>query len=124
MNNIIRKKFDKGNPNWDENPEFSKLYLNAQRNYFNDVMQIQGFVFLRDVYMGLGLATTKESCMLGWVKGVVAGADFVKFDLPRLKGQTISNWSSSVIQYLITWKWRMWQVKLPFFFFSRKSPPL
>ena len=68
MGNTIKKKFDNQCPNWSNDPKFNECFLKTQKNYLNDVMQAQGFVFLRDVYMALGLATTKESCMLGWIK--------------------------------------------------------
>ena len=87
MNIIIRKRFDKGCPNWNTNPEFSEMFLRTQQTYFNNVMQIQEFVFLRDVYMAIGLPVTKESCMLGWAKGVVKDEDFVNiFEYSKIKG--------------------------------------
>lgn len=84
MSNIIRKRFDSQCPNWDKDPRFNELYLKSQHQHLNDVMQFQGFVFLRDVYMALGLATTKESCLLGWVKGVVPEKDFVNFEYSQI----------------------------------------
>ena len=84
MNSIIRKRFDKRCLNWDTNPEFSEMFLRTQQTYFNNVMQIQEFVFLRDIYMAIGLPVTKESCMLGWVKGVVKDKDFVNFEYSKI----------------------------------------
>lgn len=85
MSNIIRKRFDSRCPGWDEEAKFNECFLKAQQNYLTDVMQKQGFVFLRDVYTALGLATTKESCILGWVKGVVEGKDFVDFRYTQIE---------------------------------------
>lgn len=86
MSNVVRKRFDSGNPNWDKESKFNELFLKAQQTYFTDVMQAQGFVFLRDVYTGLGLSITKESCILGWVKGVVKEKDFVDFTYSQIEG--------------------------------------
>lgn len=85
MSNIIRKRFDDRCPSWDKEPKFNELFLKSQHQYLNDVMQNQGFVFLRDVYMNLGLATTKESCILGWVKGVVPEKNFVDFKYSQIE---------------------------------------
>lgn len=63
---IIKKKFDDRSFYWKKDAMCNELFLNAQRNYFNEVLQHQGFVFLRDVYTAIGLETTKESCILGW----------------------------------------------------------
>lgn len=85
MSNIIRKRFDKRCPNWDTNPESSEMFLRTLQTYFNNVMQIQEFVFLRDIYMAIGLPVTKESCILGWVKGVVKDEDFVNFEYFKIE---------------------------------------
>lgn len=84
MCNIIKKRFDNQSPNWAKEANFNELFLKGQQIYFTELMQIQGFVFLRDVYMALGLATTKESCILGWVKGVVPEKDFVNFEYSQI----------------------------------------
>lgn len=85
MSNIIKKRFDSGCPSWEKEVKFNEYFLKAQQNYFTEMMQAQGFVFLRDVYMGLGLATTKESCILGWVKGVVKEKDYVNFSYSQIE---------------------------------------
>lgn len=82
----IKKRFDRTSPYWDKSPEVNKMFFNAQLTYANDVMRNQGFVFLRDLYVCLGLAITKESCIYGWVKGAVREEDFVKMTVSEIEG--------------------------------------
>lgn len=81
----IRKVFDKSNPNWDENPEFNKMFLTGEQTISNDVFQAQGCIFLKDIYGFLGFAITKEACTHGWVKGKTEG-DYVRFTFEQIEG--------------------------------------
>lgn len=77
--NTIKKRFGHDNPNWEDNQEFNEVFLKSQRNLWNDILQYRGYVLLKDVYDSLGFEATRESCELGWFKGVTE-EDFVKFD--------------------------------------------
>ena len=57
------------------------MFLNAQKNYFNERLRKRGYLFLRDVYEGLGIPITKESCIVGWVFGEnnIIGDNYVEF---------------------------------------------
>ena len=42
------------------------MFLKHQEYYFNALLRNRGYVFLRDVYEGLGLNISSESCVVGW----------------------------------------------------------
>lgn len=71
--------FDKSNPNWDPNPQFSLMFLRAQQNMANDILHTRGHIFLNEVLDMLGFEHTQEGAVLGWIMG--AGDDFVDFGL-------------------------------------------
>ena len=60
------------------------IFLKHQESYFNELLRKRGYLFLRDVYEGLGLPITKDSCLVGWIydeKKNPIGDNFVKFDI-------------------------------------------
>lgn len=81
----IKKKFDSRSLKWDKDSMFNEIFLRYQLNYFNDVLQSCGFVFLRDVYMALGLDITSASCILGWKKDDKNSKNFIGFRYYQLK---------------------------------------
>lgn len=46
--------FDNTNPYWDKNFDFVMLFLRAKQNWFNDKLQVDGFVLFTDVLTQLG----------------------------------------------------------------------
>lgn len=71
--------FDSSNPNWDQNPTFSMMFLRGQQNYLNDILHTRGHVFLNEVYDALGFPHTPQGAVLGWIEG--EGDDCVDFGL-------------------------------------------
>lgn len=61
------KIFDKFNPNWENTPEYNRLFLKAQQNYANDLLRAKGYLFLNDVYEMLGFPRTIAGQSVGWV---------------------------------------------------------
>lgn len=59
--------FDAGNPGWDENPEFTMMYLKQQERYANHRLEKQGHLYLNEVYDMLGYPRTKYGQVVGWV---------------------------------------------------------
>lgn len=50
-------------PDWDANIRF----LNCQQAYANQKLELQGYLFLNDVYDMLGLPLTKAGQVVGWI---------------------------------------------------------
>ena len=74
------KLFHEGNPNWNRTPEYNLVFLRAQNNYVNDLLQTRGFVLLNDVYDALGFDRTKAGMVVGWLRNG-DGDGFVDFGI-------------------------------------------
>lgn len=73
------KAFGPGNPNWNPDPELTLFFLRRQQSHANDLLRIQGHLFLNEVYDLLGFPRTTAGAVTGWVKG--NGDDVVDFGL-------------------------------------------
>lgn len=73
------KFFDEYNQNWSKEPEYNFLFLTCQQNYFNDLLNARGHVFLNEVYEKLGIEHTKAGAVVGWVRN--NGDGFIDFGL-------------------------------------------
>ena len=62
---------------WSPNPDYSETYLRNIQNYFNDLLQTRGHVFLNEVLDQIGLKRTPAGAICGWIKG--AGDDYIDF---------------------------------------------
>ena len=51
---------------WSKDPQYNKMYLVYQQNYFNDVLRTRGHLYLNEVYDALGIPRTKAGQMIGW----------------------------------------------------------
>lgn len=74
--------FDESNPNWEKNPLYSRMFLRAQQNLLNDILNTRGYVFLNEVYDALGFGMTQAGAVVGWLSKELGGADgFIDFDI-------------------------------------------
>jgi len=71
--------FDSSSPQWRTDNSFNEFFLKSQQNYANQKLQMDGHVFLNEVYDMLGVPRTKEGAIVGWVKD--HGDDFISFDI-------------------------------------------
>ena len=58
--------FDWTNPYWENGTSYNMIFLNAQQSYFNDMLRIDGHVFLNDVLKALGFPPTRAGQEVGW----------------------------------------------------------
>lgn len=73
--------FDEASRWWKKNPEMNKMFLTAQQNYMNDLLRLQGHLFLNEVYDALDMPRTSMGAVVGWVYGNGDGyVDFGIFD--------------------------------------------
>lgn len=54
MKSMYSQVFDSKCPLWDKNQKFNLLLLQSKQTYFNDLLKMRGYVFLRDIYEDLG----------------------------------------------------------------------
>lgn len=78
---IYARFFDEGNMNYQKDPGFNRIFLNAQQNYANDFLRHRGYIFLNDVYDMLGMDRTPEGAVVGWIMGSQEGDSFVDFGI-------------------------------------------
>lgn len=53
---------------WSTNRNYNLMFIKAQQAYFNNLLQVRGFVFLNDVLDALGIDQIPEGQALGWLK--------------------------------------------------------
>lgn len=64
--NPYAKFFDESCPDWEKNPEYNLMFLQAQERYANDLLRSRGHLFLNEVYDMLGIERTKVGQVIGW----------------------------------------------------------
>lgn len=87
--------FDQASSVWSTSLEYNYMFLKAQQEYANALLEVQGYLFLSDVYKLLGLPLTKESIVSGWSKKMNPNS-FVDFGFLE-KG--ISNSSIVILKF-------------------------
>lgn len=98
------KFFDEYSSNHQRNPEYNKVFLLAQQNYFNDMLKARGHVFLNEVYDALDIPRTKAGAVVGWLlqEGGDNYVDFGIFDNlanPRVKDFVNGNEQSILLDF-------------------------
>lgn len=64
---IYSRFFDEYNPMWKTDRQMNKAFLLSEQNHANDLLQIQGHVFLNQIYERLGFPHTPYGQLVGWV---------------------------------------------------------
>lgn len=72
--------FDKLCENWKANSEYNMIFLKAQQNYANDMLQARGHVFLNEIYDMLGIERSGAGAVVGWLHGK-GGDDYIDFGI-------------------------------------------
>jgi len=65
--NYLRPFFDEANQNWTRDPVANYLFLKGVQAHMNRKLQVNGYVFLSDVYAALDLPLVKEAIVTGWL---------------------------------------------------------
>lgn len=71
--------FDETSRWYKKNAELNKLFLTSQQNHANDLLHLQGHLFLNEVFDMLDLPRTPMGAVVGWVYG--NGDSFVDFGI-------------------------------------------
>jgi len=78
---LYARFFDELCPDFKKNPEYNMIFLRAQQNYANDMLQARGHVFLNEIYDMLGLPRSGAGAMVGWVLGKNSGDEYIDFGI-------------------------------------------
>mgnify|MGYP001176623928 CR=1 FL=1 len=60
--------FDSKSRNYENNPDYNRMFLRAQESYANDRLQARGHLFLNEVLDDLDLPRTPAGQIVGWTK--------------------------------------------------------
>lgn len=80
MPSVYAKIFDETSREWAKDAEMNLFYIHSQQNYFNQLLQTRGHVFLNEVYDALGFDRSTAGAVVGWVLGG-GGNDYIDFGL-------------------------------------------
>ena len=58
--------FYEGNPGWDNDPRFTRMYLLSQLKYANTLLKKRGYLTLNEVYKMLGFSLIPDGQIMGW----------------------------------------------------------
>ena len=61
--------FDSSSAEWQKSSQYNLTFLQQQQNYFTNLLNIRGHVFLNEVYDALGIPRSQAGTVVGWVIG-------------------------------------------------------
>jgi len=74
--------FDECSTQWKRDADYNRVFLKAQQQMANDLLQSRGHVFLNDIYDALGFDRTPGGSIVGWViRKDGQGDNFIDFGL-------------------------------------------
>lgn len=76
---LYARFFDEMCGPWQRDPEINKIFLQGQQSYWNDMLQVKGYVFLNEVYKSLDLPESRAGQVVGWKLG--NGDNYVDFGI-------------------------------------------
>lgn len=85
--------FDESSRNWSNSPEHNLAFLKCQQNYCNQLLRINGHLFLNEVYDRLDIPRTQAGALVGWVlgEGNENAVDFGIYDGSHRKARDFVN---------------------------------
>jgi len=78
---VYAKFFDESSSEWSKNPDYNMMMLKQRQTYFNNLLQVRGYVFLNEVYEALGIEQTQAGSIVGWMIGAEGGDGFIDFGI-------------------------------------------
>jgi hypothetical protein len=73
--------FDSSSPQWVDNPENNRHFLQSQQAYLNQQLKMRRHLFLNEVYDALGFERTKAGQVVGWIYENPDGDGYVDFGI-------------------------------------------
>lgn len=65
--------FDEASDQWTKDASYNLSYILGKQAYFNNLLQVRGYVFLNEVYEELGIPWTPEGQVVGWLEDHTTG---------------------------------------------------
>lgn len=78
--------FDSTVYTWTKDREYNLTFLRVAQNYYNRVLRVRGYVFLRDIYEYIGFPLTKASLTVGWVYDSENTNNHIDFGIRHTEG--------------------------------------
>lgn len=82
--------FDEYSPNWEKNAEINRLFVQAQQQYFNHILNSRGHVFLNEIYDALGIERSQEGAVVGWIRDG-EGDNYIDFGIFEVQNRDFVN---------------------------------
>lgn len=94
VSNIYSFRFDKMADGWEKDSYMNICTLNAEQQWANNKLTLEGYLFLNDVLDRLGLGRTKEGQIVGW-KSSGEGDGYVDFGIVDCNTFEGSSWDDN-----------------------------
>jgi len=65
---IMERTFNNLSSNFTHNNEYNRAFLVNQLQYFSNLLETRGHVFVNEVYDALGFSRTVQGQLNGWIK--------------------------------------------------------
>lgn len=91
ISNLYEYRFDKMAAGWENSRSQNRCTLRSEENWANDMLNLQGHLFLNDVLGRLGLPKSKMGQIVGW-KLNNGGDDYVSFNMIDLEEVDDERW--------------------------------
>lgn len=87
---------------WTNSPSYNHTFLVCQQNSANNMLQRNGFLFLKDVYDMLGIDPTPTSVVCGWILPEQDGEesegdDYIDFGITEVRGDDPENREGAIL---------------------------
>ena len=80
INSPYARFFDSSCPDFQKSPDLNMNFLMGMQNHFNDLLRINGSVFLNEIYDELGFERTPLGAVTGWTRDGGKEIDFGIFN--------------------------------------------
>jgi hypothetical protein len=78
---VYARFFEKGNKNWKYEHPYNAIFVQCMQNYANDLLRMNGHVFLNEVYDLLGIDRSREGAIVGWILNNPNGDNCIDFGI-------------------------------------------